>query len=191
MQRPASTMCTVLPETVHLAIVVLLKLTARPEEAVALTVKSGSPKVLFPRAPNVIVWLAFCTVSVPFPVALSTPPPVVSAAFTVKLVPPGVFAGVVALVVMVRVDVLLDSAAVKAIGLGEKDAVTPVGNAVVTLKFALNAPADPGPEPRFTVIVKVVLPPVPYVRVPVCDPTVTDAILGASLNAVCVVKPEV
>ena len=40
---PASMMCTVLPETVHLAVVRLLKLTARPEEAVALTAKSGSP----------------------------------------------------------------------------------------------------------------------------------------------------
>ena len=38
------------------------KLTVRPEEAVALTVKSGSPKVLLANPPNVIVWLDLATV---------------------------------------------------------------------------------------------------------------------------------
>jgi hypothetical protein len=35
-----------------------LKLTARPELAVALTVKGGSPYVLFANALNVMVWSA-------------------------------------------------------------------------------------------------------------------------------------
>ena len=35
------------------------KLTGKPEEAVAATLKSGSPNVLLAIAPNVIVWFAF------------------------------------------------------------------------------------------------------------------------------------
>jgi hypothetical protein len=46
------------PDTVHTVVVWLEKLTASPELAVALTLKSASPYVLFPRAPNVIVWVA-------------------------------------------------------------------------------------------------------------------------------------
>ena len=38
--------------------------TARPDVAVALTVKSGSPNVLFGSEPNEIVWLAFVAVVV-------------------------------------------------------------------------------------------------------------------------------
>ena len=38
------------------------KLTAKPELAVALTAKSGSPNVLFANALNVIVWLALLIV---------------------------------------------------------------------------------------------------------------------------------
>jgi hypothetical protein len=34
-----------------------VKLTGRLDEAVALTAKSAPPKVLFPKALNVIVWL--------------------------------------------------------------------------------------------------------------------------------------
>ena len=63
MQLPAPVMCTVLPLTVQLPLA--LKLTARPEDAVALTVKSRSPKVLFGSTPNVIVWFAFAITSVP------------------------------------------------------------------------------------------------------------------------------
>jgi hypothetical protein len=37
------------------------KLTLNWEEAVALTVKSASPKVLSTKLPNVIVWFAFTT----------------------------------------------------------------------------------------------------------------------------------
>ena len=59
MQLPAAAMCTVLPLTVQVPVVWLLKLTASPDEAVALTTKSGSPKVFALSAPNVIVWPAF------------------------------------------------------------------------------------------------------------------------------------
>ena len=56
VQEPAPVMCTVLPVIVQFPLGV--KLTARVEVAVALTPKSPSPNVLFPKAPNVIVWLA-------------------------------------------------------------------------------------------------------------------------------------
>src|SRR2546421_12192745 len=59
--RSALVMCTMLPETVQLP--AAEKLTDRPELAVALTGKSGSPKVLPASAPNVIVWPAFCAVT--------------------------------------------------------------------------------------------------------------------------------
>src|ERR1043165_4112269 len=62
---PAPVMWTVEPLTVQLP--VAAKLTARPEDAVALTLKSASPKVLPRRAPKVIVWSALLTVSVPVP----------------------------------------------------------------------------------------------------------------------------
>ena len=45
-----------LPVTVHWPLAA--KLTARLELAVALTLKSASPKVLFGSDPKVIVWLA-------------------------------------------------------------------------------------------------------------------------------------
>ena len=45
-----------MPEAVHWP--VAAKLTDKPELAVALTVKFGSPKVLLASAPNVMVWLA-------------------------------------------------------------------------------------------------------------------------------------
>jgi len=49
--EPAPVMCTRLPLTVHCPLAV--KLTGKPDEAVALTVKSASPKVLFAKAANV------------------------------------------------------------------------------------------------------------------------------------------
>ena len=87
-------------------------------------------------------------VSVPFPWAKSLAE---VAAFTVKLVDP---AGVKAVVLMVKVDVREFCAAVNETGLGEKDALAPVGR-VVMLRAAVNAPAEPGPLPLFTVIVYV------------------------------------
>jgi hypothetical protein len=92
---------------------------------------------------------ALLTVRIPSPVAKSLAE---VAAFTVKLVAP---TGVDAFVLIVRVAVLLAFAAVKETGLGEKDALAPAGNALVTLRVAVNAPAAPGPEPRLTVIVYV------------------------------------
>ncbi len=53
VHEPAPVRCTVLPLIVQLP--VALKLTGRPELAVALTLKSASPNVLFAKAPNVIV----------------------------------------------------------------------------------------------------------------------------------------
>ena len=71
-------------------------------------------------------------------------------ALTVKLVvPPGV-AGVVEIV---KVDVCEDAAAAKETGFGEKDAFAPVGKDVMTLRVAVNAPDEPVPVPRLTVIV--------------------------------------
>jgi hypothetical protein len=92
---------------------------------------------------------ALLTVRVPLPVAKSLAE---VAAFTVKLVAP---TGVDAVVLIVRVAVLLAFAAAKETGLGEKDALAPAGNAPVTLRVAVNAPEEPGPVPRFTVIVYV------------------------------------
>lgn len=59
VQVPAAASVTVLPLTVHTPGVLLRKLTARPDEAVALTVKAGSPTVLPVSAPKLMVWL--CT----------------------------------------------------------------------------------------------------------------------------------
>ena len=56
VQEPAPVMCTVPGDglvTVHCPLA--LKLTGKPEDAVALTGKSGSPNVLFAKGPNVIV----------------------------------------------------------------------------------------------------------------------------------------
>ena len=61
VQEPAPMMWTVLPLTVQLP--AAEKLTDKPELAVALTVKSGSPKVLPASAPKVIVWFALATVN--------------------------------------------------------------------------------------------------------------------------------
>jgi len=53
---PPPVMCTVVPDTEQLPLAE--KLTVRPDDAVALTVKSGSPKVLLDRAPKLMVWFA-------------------------------------------------------------------------------------------------------------------------------------
>src|SRR5690349_12515323 len=74
-------MCTMPPLTMQVPAVWLEKLTARFDDAVAFTAKSGSPNVTLPSAPNAIVWLALPTdcagVSVPLlpanaPVAVYT-----------------------------------------------------------------------------------------------------------------------
>src|SRR5882724_4592914 len=66
VQVPGATRWTVVPVgMVHVPVVRLLKVTGRPEEAVALTVKSGSPKVLPAGAPKVIVWSSLVKVTVP------------------------------------------------------------------------------------------------------------------------------
>src|SRR5207248_8428074 len=55
VQEPAPVRWTVDPVTLQLP--VAPKVTASTEDAVALTLKSGSPKFLLTRVPNVIVWL--------------------------------------------------------------------------------------------------------------------------------------
>ena len=57
VQLPPPVRCTVVPTTVQLPLEE--NETARPELAVAATVKSGSPADLSASAPNVIVWFAF------------------------------------------------------------------------------------------------------------------------------------
>ena len=47
-----------------------VKLTDKPEDAVALTMKSASPNVLFVKTSNVIVWFPFKT----WTVAVDVPP---------------------------------------------------------------------------------------------------------------------
>src|SRR5579872_270346 len=71
VQGPAPVMWTVEPVTVQLPLAP--KVTVNPEVAAALTVKSASPKILFPSAPNVIVWLSFDTVRSPTPLLGANP----------------------------------------------------------------------------------------------------------------------
>ncbi len=63
LQLPAPVMVTVLPLTVQLPLA--LKLTGSPDEAVALTVKGGLPKVLLAKAPKLIVWFSALITKVP------------------------------------------------------------------------------------------------------------------------------
>src|SRR5918992_125294 len=52
VQVPAPVRCAVEPDTVHLPLAV--KLTGKPDDADALSAKSGSPKVLLPSSAKVI-----------------------------------------------------------------------------------------------------------------------------------------
>src|SRR5258708_5119907 len=61
-------MCTVATVTVQLPLAA--KLTVRPEDEVALTLKSASPQVALASAPKVIVWLIFDTVRSALPLLL-------------------------------------------------------------------------------------------------------------------------
>jgi hypothetical protein len=58
MTVPVPVMCTVLPKIVA-GPETMLKFTASPEDAVALTVKSASPNVLPGSGAKVIVWSFF------------------------------------------------------------------------------------------------------------------------------------
>ena len=60
VQVPMATNVTVAPDTVQAPVVCELKLTARPDDAVALTVNGAVPSAWFPSAPNVMVWVAIC-----------------------------------------------------------------------------------------------------------------------------------
>ena len=54
---PTVSRVTSVPATVHTDVVVELKATVRPDEAVAAIVTGESARVLFARGPNVIAWL--------------------------------------------------------------------------------------------------------------------------------------
>ena len=88
------------------------------------------------------------TVKLGIPVVAKSPADV--SALTVKLVLPE---GVAAVVVIVSVVVFEVSLEVNETGFGEKDAVAPVGRAVVTLMVAVKLPLLPGPLPLLTVTV--------------------------------------
>jgi len=140
---------------------VLANVTVSPDDAVALTVKSGSPYVLLPSVPNVIVWFVFPPiVSVPLPVAASVAE--VCALTSNAVEPPGV----PAVVVIVSVAVLEVWVGVKETGWGLNTPVATVGSTLVTLRLAVNVPALPGPLPLLTVTVYVTVPGVPDVSVP-------------------------
>jgi hypothetical protein len=62
VQVPAAISVTVVPDTVHTAVVRELKLTASPELAVALAANGALPNGWFESDPKVIVWLAAVTV---------------------------------------------------------------------------------------------------------------------------------
>ena len=61
VQVPALTRVTVLPDTVQTVVVVDAKLTGKPDEALALTVNGGVPRVWFESGAKVMVWLNFVT----------------------------------------------------------------------------------------------------------------------------------
>src|SRR5882724_4376319 len=110
---------------------------------------------------HVIVGVALATVRLPFAVEESpgTDGFVACTVNTVEL------AGVVALSVIVRVEVLDVSAAAKLTVLGLNEALAPVGNEVVKLRPALKAaPVAPF---RMTVTKYVALPGVPKLSAPV------------------------
>jgi len=58
---PGLTSVRVVPDTVQTDKVVDVKVTARPEDAVALSVKGAVPYAWLERAPNVMVWLPCVT----------------------------------------------------------------------------------------------------------------------------------
>jgi hypothetical protein len=71
---PTATSVTMLPETVQVLVVALLKATVKPDEALAelLMSKAGSPSDLAGNVDRskLIVWSILSTVNVPLPVLL-------------------------------------------------------------------------------------------------------------------------
>jgi len=62
VQVPTATSVIAVPDTVQIAEVVEAKLTARPDDAVALSAGGVVPNGRFDKLPNVIVWLSCVTV---------------------------------------------------------------------------------------------------------------------------------
>ena len=71
VQEPAPVRWTVEPVTLQLPLAA--KVTVRVEDAVALTAKSGSPKILPANAPKVMVWSASDTVKAAVPLLVTNP----------------------------------------------------------------------------------------------------------------------
>ena len=63
VQVPAASSITVLPLTVQMVGVLLLKLTARPDVAVAFSTNGALPNFMLGNGPNAMVWL--CPAPVP------------------------------------------------------------------------------------------------------------------------------
>jgi hypothetical protein len=61
VQVPTATKVTLDAETVQTAAVCELKLTVRPEVAVAVAANGADPNATFDSVPNAIVWAAFVT----------------------------------------------------------------------------------------------------------------------------------
>jgi hypothetical protein len=61
VQVPTATKVTLDADTVHTAVVWELKLTVRPEVAIAVTANGADPNATFDSVPNAIVWEAFVT----------------------------------------------------------------------------------------------------------------------------------
>ena len=73
------------PPAVQAVGVVVEKVTARCEEAVALTVKGDWAMVLLVRPPNAIVWLSFARVEIALDAADGAPDPTAFRAVTVHV----------------------------------------------------------------------------------------------------------
>ena len=114
---------------------------------VAESATEASPYVAVAFEAVVVVVASAPIVSVPLPVEKSLAAAAL-AAWTVNAVEP---AGVAAVVVTVKVEVFEVSPAAKLTVLGLNDAVAPDGNALVRLRFAVNA--VPVAPLRFTVTV--------------------------------------
>src|SRR5450432_1633643 len=69
VQAPAEIRVTVAPNTVQTGKVVEAKLTARPDDAVAVIVNGAAPNVWLGNAPKAIVWAAdpFCVTAICWP----------------------------------------------------------------------------------------------------------------------------
>ena len=135
-------------------------------------------------APKVMVWFAFDTNKVPGPLELSAGRALLTA-FTINGVEP---AGVLAMVVMVKVEVLDVSVVLNVREGGLITAVAPEGNEPDNPRLTVKPVPAPVAPLRFTVMRKLALPGVPKVNVPVWAPTVTVPTLLTTTSVPVVVR---